>query len=93
MLNLLKIRRIGASKHKSAQFIALSLYFPGKDKVEQQVYVSIKCKLDLIDSFQANILVKNNILSLKGFVINIKKNCTFIESCKVTIPINARLRK
>lgn len=37
-----------------------------------------------------NILGKNNILSTKDFVINISKNCAFIENCKVTIFITTR---
>lgn len=56
------------------------------------MYTSIKCKLRLINSFQANILVKNIILFAKGLVINIDKNCAFIRSCKVIISINARKR-
>lgn len=42
----------------------------------------------MINGFEANILVENNILSLESFVININKNCTFIKSYKVTIFIN-----
>lgn len=90
MLNFLKVRDIWALKYKSAQFTALSLYFPGENKAGQQMYAPMRCKLYLVDGLQANILVENNILSLKGFVINFNKNCALISSCKVTIPINTR---
>lgn len=46
---LLNVREIGTSKHKSVQFAALSLYFPGKDETGQRVYASIKCELHLVD--------------------------------------------
>lgn len=48
MSTLLKVEGIGASKHKSAQFIALSLYFPGEDQAKQRGYAAIKYKLHLI---------------------------------------------
>lgn len=90
MSTTLNVRGIGTLKHKFAQFAALSLYFPGENETGQRVYTSIKCELHLVDGLRANILVGNDILSSKGFVININKNCTFIGSCGVTIPINAK---
>ena len=92
MSTLTNIRGIGTSKHESAQFAALSLYFPGEDQAGQQVYASIRCELHLVDGLRANILVGNNILSPEGFAININKNRALIRSCGVTIPINAKQR-
>lgn len=46
---LLKVRGIGASKHESAEFPALSLYFPGKNDAEQLVYIALKCEIHLVD--------------------------------------------
>lgn len=89
----LNVRGIRTSKHKSAQFAALFLYFPGKNETGQRVYASIKCELHLVNGLQANILVRNNILSSEGFMINLNKNRAFIGSYGVTIPINARQRK
>lgn len=90
MFTLLKVKGIGASKHKFAQFAIFFLYFLGKNKAGQRVYTLIKCKLHLVDGLQVNILMENDILLPEGFVINIKKNCAFIGSCGVTIPINTR---
>ena len=92
MSTSLNVREIGTSKHESAQFGALSLYFPGEDETRQRVYASIKYELYLVDGFQANLLVRNDILSPKSFVININMNRAFIGSCEVTIPIKARQR-
>lgn len=54
------------------------------------MYVSISCKLYLFNDLQVNIVMKNNILSLKDFMINIKINCVLIKNCRVIIPINVR---
>ncbi len=92
MSTLLNVRGISTSKHKSAQFAALSFYYPGKDETGQRVYALIKCELHLVDGFRANILVENDILSPEGFVININKNRALIGSCGVTISINVKQR-
>lgn len=86
----LKVREIKTFKHKFVEFIALSLYFPGRDNAKQLVYILFKCEIYLGNRFQVNLLIKNNILSPKGFVINIKKKKVLIETCGVTIAINAK---
>lgn len=86
----LKVREIKASKYEFVEFAALSLYFLDRDNAEQLVYVLFKCEIYLGNRFQVNLLIENNILSSKGFVINIKKKKVLIETCGVTIAINAK---
>lgn len=88
----LKVRGIGASKHKSGEFTALCLYFPEKNNAGQLVYASLTCEIHLVEDLRANLLIGNNIMSLKGFVIDVKGKKALIGSCKVTIPIDARQR-
>ncbi len=88
----LKVRGIGASKYKSGEFGALSLYFPGKNNARQLVYAFLTCEIHLVEDLRANLLIGNNIMSSEGFVIDIKEKKALISSCKVTIPINARQR-
>ena len=90
MLTPLKVWKIRASKHKSGEFAALSLYFPSKNDMGQWVYASLTCKIHLIKDLRANLLIGNNIMSLKGFIIDIKRRSVFIENCGVTVPIHAR---
>lgn len=86
----LKIRGIGTSKHKSAQFVEVSLFLPGESNKGQKVYISVRCKLHLVEGLRANILIGNNILALKSFVLNIGLGHVLIESCRVKITIKAR---
>lgn len=92
MPTLLKVRGIGVSKHKSEEFPALFLYFPGKNNVERLVYASVRCEIHLVDGLRANLLIENDIMSPENFVIDIDKRSTLIGSCKVTIPISVRQR-
>lgn len=44
----LKVRGISAFKHESAEFVTLSLYFPGKKNAGQLVYAALKCEIYLV---------------------------------------------
>ena len=92
MFTPLKVKGIGTSKHKSAQFAEVSLFFPGESNEGQRVYASIRCKLHLVEGLRANILIGNNILTPESFVINIGLGHALIESCRVKITIKARQR-
>lgn len=93
MFILLKVRGIGAFKHKSKEFAPLLLYFLGKNNTRQLVYASLICKIQLIKDLKANLLIGNNIMSLKGFVIDIKERNVLIESCEVTVIIDTRQKR
>lgn len=90
MSTLLKVRGIRASKHKSGDFAALSLFFPKKNEVGQLVYVSLTCEIHLVKDLRANLLIDNNIMSPESFVIDVKEKSALIESYDMTIPIDIR---
>lgn len=93
MSTTLKVREIGASKHKSGEFAALLLYFPGKNKVGQLVYAFLTCQIHLVKDLRANLLIDNNIMFLEGFVIDIKEKSTLIRSCNIIIFIDTKQKK
>lgn len=86
----MKVRRIGALKHKSVKFEELSFILLGENNKGQEVYVSFKAKLYLVEDFRANILIKNDILAPKDFILNVRLGHTVVGSCKVKITIRVR---
>lgn len=87
----LKVRGIGSSKYKSAQFAEVSLFLLDENVEGRQVYALFKYKLHLIEGLQANILVgNNNILGPKSFILNLRISHAIVGSCGVIIPIKAR---
>ena len=92
MLTLLKVRGISTSKHKSGEFVALFLYFLGKNNAGQQVYASLTCEIHLVKGLRANLLIGNDIMSSEGFIIDVKKRSALIENCRITVSIDARQR-
>lgn len=86
----LKVRGIGASKHKSGEFTTLSLYLLGRNNAGQLVYASLTCEIYLVKDLGANLLIRNDIMSPEDFVLDVKEKKTLINSCEVTISIDAR---
>lgn len=92
MSTSLKVRGIGTSKHKSAQFAEVSLFLSEESDKGQRVYASIRCELYLVEGLRANILIGNSILAPESFVLNVALGHALVESCKVKITIRARQR-
>ena len=92
MSTSLKVKRIETSKHKSAQFAEVSLFLPGESNKRQKVYASVRCKLHLVKRLWVNILIGNNILAPKSFVLNVGLGHVLIGSYGVKITIRAKQR-
>lgn len=86
----LKVRDISIITHKPSKFLALSLYFPGKNNVGNLVYVLLQCEIHLADSFRINLLIGNNIISPEAIVIDLEKKTALIGACRVTMNVNAK---
>lgn len=86
----LKIRGIGALKHKSKNFAFTTIYILGIDDKSREIYVAISCKVYLIDGLKENMLVDNDVLYIESFVINLFTSSALIHSSDVNIKINAR---
>ena len=92
MSSPLKVRGMGASKHESSEFAALSLYFSGKNNVGDLVYAALQCEIHLVEGLYANLLIGNDIRSPEAMVIDLGKKTALIDACKVTINVNTKQR-
>lgn len=90
MSTSLKVRKIGALKHKFAQFAKLSFFFPSENDKEKKVCTFFKCKLHLVKGLRANILIGNNILTSESFIPNVGLGHTVVGSYGVKIAIKAK---
>lgn len=88
----LKVRGIGSAKYNFDEFISVLLYFLGRNKSKQLVYVRVDRELYLVDGLKANMLIGNNIIGPERISIDIAEKIALVASCRVCIPINARQR-
>lgn len=86
----LKVKRISISKHKSAAFVVLSLYFSGTNNARPLVYISLEFEIHFIEGLWVNLLIDNDILFPECIIIDIEKKSALIRSCGVIIAINAK---
>lgn len=93
MATSFKVRGIEVSKHKSGEFAALFLYFLGKNNMGHLVYAFLTCEIYLVEGHRANLLIGNNIMSLEGFFMDVKRRNVLIRGCGVTVPINTKQKE
>lgn len=89
MLLLLKIKGIGASKHKSNGFAFAAFYTSCFAQKSLEVYMYIEYEHHLIKDLKANMLIGNNFFYIKGFSINLANASAHIFKCGVNIEITA----
>lgn len=90
MATSLKVRGIGTSKHETDKYVLELLYFPAIGNKGQRMIVCIYCELHIVDNLRANIFIENNIIGVKGMMINIAKEKAYISDCKAIVPITAK---
>lgn len=86
----LKVKGIKTLKHESVLFVKVFLFLPGENIESHQTYALFSYKFYLVENLKTNILVRNNIFILEGFIFNLKIGHAIVENCKVTIFIKTR---
>ena len=72
MASPLKVYRVGNSKYKTSEYIIVLIYLPGlSNNGKEKVLVYIRRELYLVDDLRAKMLISNDILGPKKFVIDI----------------------
>ncbi len=72
--------------------MALSLYFLRQTPNGELEYACIRRELHLVDGLAANMLIKTNIISPEGIIINLREKTAYVLSCAITLEIDAKLR-
>lgn len=86
----MKVRRIGASKHKSTHFTEFSFFLKRENDRGQKVDLFVKYKLYLVKDFKANIMIENNISNPEKFIFDVNLGYIFIRSCEIKITMRAK---
>ena len=66
------------------------IVLPKENNTGQLVYASLTCEIYLVKDLKVNLLIDNDIMSPKGFVIDVKGKSALIGRCEVTVPIDTR---
>lgn len=91
--NLLHIKKTRLNTYFIINYIYLLFYFSNTNNKKCLILTKIICKIYLIDNLKIKILIKNNILILKSFLIDLAKCKTIISSYNITIQIIIKPRE
>lgn len=90
MTTLLKVRGIGASKHKTDKYMLELFYLFIKNNNKKWFMVCICQKLHIVKNLRINFLIKNNIIDAKSIKINIGNKKTYIPGYKTIVLVTAK---
>lgn len=85
---LIESQAYWSAKHNSDEFVSVPLYFLGRNKSKQLVYVQINRDLHLVEVLRANMLIRNDIIGLERISIDIAEKIALMASCRVCIFIS-----
>jgi hypothetical protein len=80
MTSFLTIRDIESNIHEIKKYVNFSIYLLIKD--DSNKMTKIHRKMHLIESLKANMLIDNDILESKEFIINVQEKKTIIRNCQ-----------
>ena len=81
------IRGIDVDKHRTKKYVICFIYFSDVNDKKRKIRVCIRREIHLMKNFKINVLIETDILTSKKFVLNFKKNETFIKNCSIIISI------
>ena len=92
MITSLKVRSIDSITHEISEFVMISIYFLDTNKFEKSALANIIREIHLIDGLKINMLIENDILELEGFIIDVSKRTTTVNSCEIIIELFIKQR-
>ena len=87
------MREINDNVIKNDEFVIIKIAFENVDNKEHSIKNVITTKLHVIDNFDANFLLNNDILILKNMIVNLNRRRLIMNNCenlKISIRMKAR---
>ena len=82
MIIVISIREINENVIKSDEFIIIKIIFEKIDSKEHSIKNVIIAKLHVINDFDVNLLIENDILISKNMIVDLKRRKLIIGSCE-----------
>ena len=94
MITVISIRRINENVIKSDEFIIIKIIFEKIDSKKHSIKNVIIAKLHVINDFDVNLLIKNDVLISKNMIIDLNRRRLIINNCEnFEISIKIKIRK
>ena len=92
MQTSLRVKDIESFTHKFIEYVCISVYFSGFTKNDFSALTFIAREIHLINDLKAKMLIENDLLSSKDFIIDIEKKSTTIDSCEINIALEIQFK-
>ena len=94
MITVISIRRINENVIKNDEFIIIKIIFEKIDSKKHSIKNVIIAKLHVINDFDVNLLIENDVLISKNMIIDLNRRRLIINNCEnFEISIKIKIRK
>ena len=93
MQTSLKVKDIKSFTHEFVEYVCISVYFSGLTKNDFSALTFIARKIHLINDLKIKMLIENDLLNSKNFIIDIEKKSTTIENCEINISLKIQSKE
>ena len=94
MIIVISMREINENVIKNDEFIIIKMIFEDFDDKEHSIKDVIIAKLHVIDDFDVNLLIENDVLILKNMIVDLSRRKLIINNCEdLKISIKVKTRK
>ena len=93
MQTSLRVKDIKSFTHEFVEYVCISVYFSDLTKNDFSALTFIARKIHLINDLKVKMLIENDLLNSKDFIIDIEKKSTTIESCEINISLKIQSKE
>ena len=82
MITFLFVREQNINRHQSVKYVIFFIFFIEKNANDKEVRTCFRRETHVVNSLKINILIENDIIESKSFVIDVETKIVYINICK-----------
>ena len=93
MIISLNVRELNINRHFTVEYVIVFIYFVDTNAVDKKMKICFRRETHIVDDLKINMLIDNDIIDSKIFIIDLNNKTARINSCDVTVSIEIRSSK
>ena len=87
------VRELNINRHFTFEYVIVFIYFVDKNTIDKKIKICFRREIHIVDDLKTNMLIENDIIDLKIFIINLNNKIVRINNCNVIVLIEIRSLK
>ena len=87
------VRELNINRYFIFEYVIVFIYFVDKNTVDKKIKTCFRREIHIVDDLKTNMLIENDIIDSKNFIINLNNKTVRINNCDVIVSIEIRSLK